>query len=351
MMDSMAPGGVGGGGPQRLRVFVIAAAVMAVLVALNAEPASGSLDGGFYAHMADRPFDWTGDDEPFFSRVGVPLLVWLLPFGLDGFLLVTIAGAGLGAVLAYELARDFGGRGPVAAAAFLVSGPVWPATRWPHLVDGMVWPLAGLVLLLAVRKRPVAALAVLTCGVVVHETVLLAALPLLFLLPRRWLPALGVPFGLYLLLRYTPLLYGTTIIGGGRVTRSPVEVFERMSDYYGTGWWAILAVWAVSFGPLWVIPRWPYTPTVGANVLVLPFVTGWSRSLTASAVLVCAHARSWTPVAIMGAGQGVHYWWRPEAGIAVTVIGTLMWWLHRARAEEPDHSLITAGEYGARVAP
>lgn len=333
----------------RVRVFAFAALVATLLVAVNGEGPGASMDGSVYAHMAEHPLEWNGEDEPFFSRIGVPLLVWLLPFGLDGFVLLTVLGIAAGAVVTYELASHFGGRGVVAAGAFLVSGPVWPVTRWPHLIDGPVLALAGLVVLLAVRQRPVAALAVATCGVVVHETLLLTVLPLLFLLPRRWLPATTIPFAVYGLLRYTPLPYGTTIPAGDRVMRSPFEVFERMSDYYGTGWWAVLAVWAVSFGPLWVVPRWPYTSTVGANVVLLPFVTGWSRSLTASAGLVCAHARSWTPVAIMGAGQGLHYLWRPEAGIGWTVIATLVWWWWKVR--EPQSLMVGAGTSGAKVAP
>ncbi len=175
--------------PPRCRECGVAAAVAAVCLALGlvrtsrltpehpgfTEPA----DHHKYIHMAEhgpRGFYVA----PFCHRIGVPMLArWLPVPARAGFLLIAGAGVAATAMVVYLLCRSFGFAPNLALLDLVLFFSMGWATRYPihdfWLPDAAALFLTTLAIWCCRARRPLLLTMALACGVLVKESVLVAA--------------------------------------------------------------------------------------------------------------------------------------------------------------------------------
>ncbi len=180
----------------REQLFAAALALFAVLALLArsdlVEPGHPDFgrpwDHHKYIHMADGGvFDFRV--APFCWRVGVPLVVNTLPWDhRDSFLILAALGLLVAALMLYHAARRFGFSPRLSAAGLLLFFSLGWATKYNlmhfWLSDAVALALVGAVVLLTLERRMIWAAALLTLGVLVKESVIVAA-PLLYTLRTR----------------------------------------------------------------------------------------------------------------------------------------------------------------------
>lgn len=212
-------------GDGRIAVAIFVAVAVAGFVALPHLDIQGNhpiSDGSLYGTMARHPGKYYAtlyfaEEHPF--RVLTPWMVWALSLRPQiGFALFTVLGIAGSAAILYLYARTFVDRaGALRAVAFFVLvGDVLFLLLDPWLVDGLTMLLSILGFLLVRRRHLGWATLVLCLGVANQGGVLLvvATLVIANLVDTGWdwrarlLPFVGLPVLVYVVLHYTPLLYG-----------------------------------------------------------------------------------------------------------------------------------------------
>jgi hypothetical protein len=251
--------------PRDLRDGVLVAlaglACLLVLDALVLDARAPRGDELIYELMARDPFGT--HTFPFAYRVGVPGLVYLLPFGNTfAFSAIAWLSSGASAGLAYVLMRRFGVGRPLAAALALClatcPGLLVGSLRQGRSVD----PATVLVMfagaLAIVDRRPLALGAIVAAGALVRESAM-------FLVPfayavwaaRPWDPQAArtvalasVPgVALYAALRLAlPTVGREQVLGYGSLLAGRVEVVKEALE----GPFVQLRRLASAFGPLWL---------------------------------------------------------------------------------------------------
>ena len=215
-------------------------------------------DTRHYALMAEDPAYLAR--LPYAFRVLVPLLVHLLPFGVEaGFTLVTLASLWLSALVLYAFLRRLGLSGQASVGGlllFLFSGATIRLLTTPLYIDAPLYLTELLAFYALLTRREALFGATLLVGVLNRETALLLA-PVYLLeqraagrLGRQDLPrvalVLGLPFlALALLVVGKLALAGAFQQGFGALRPLPrtfyqnVPSFQDLSDIYtlfGAGW-------------------------------------------------------------------------------------------------------------------
>jgi hypothetical protein len=296
------PEGIGDG---RVAVLIFIAVAFAYSIALPHVDIQGNhpvSDGSIYGMMAEHPGKIYMPGSPFVFRVLTPWTVWALPFRPQtGFALVSVLSVAGSAAILYVYARTYFDRAAALRAVtfFVLAGNVLGLLMDPWLVDGPALFLSILSFLLVRRGRLGWATVTLCLGIADHEGLLIvvAALLIAHLAENEWrfdarlVPFVALPVLVYLLIHYTPLLYGSippAYQAWGAENRRAVLDFRRHLD--GNLVRSVIFAFATSFGGLWALavlgfrgaPRFVRATSVMLPLLALNFLTStdWDRVLT-----------------------------------------------------------------------
>lgn len=273
--------------------LAVAGGTIALVWALS--PHEGAIvDGARYAAMAQHPFH--GDVvSPWALRIGVPLLVWALPFSTGaGFTLLAVWSLLAAGLLVAATVRGLGlpERHALAAAALTCATSLTASTFWAYYIDVHMLAFYALLTWLAVRTTSAWLVPLIPLGVLVKEIAIFGVglVALIWGFRRRTWPTLvGMAAAglltlvlLGLLVPRAPGRHGDVLHQQLFYSRVWFGVVHRMGVVRYTGN-ALLSV----FGVMWLLwplglrsaPPWLRRAQLWIPLTLVFFITAqWERS-------------------------------------------------------------------------
>lgn len=219
-------------------------------------------DAVYYLQATERPLTFIA--PPFSYRIFVPLIGYLLPIpSPTALILLTFTGLTLASGWIFHFCRTKLSieNSTLCAGFFLLSPIVTFSLMDPYLVDPIFVAFLSLAILGLARRSWALVLTGLLVGVLAKETILFL-LPSLAFLYMKWrsahsrvlLVAIVAPILLYLIIHYTPLLFGESTPNYSYLsidTRRFVLDYQRIN--FGNWFMALIRAIFESFSFLWVL--------------------------------------------------------------------------------------------------
>lgn len=307
----------------------------AVLVGLAATAALGALqlvmphqkephaDEFVYERMASDPFG--AHTFPFGYRIGIPLLVHVLPFSHDvSFFALALVCAGVAAAVLYALMTELGASPPIAAGGALVfatsPGIVVALLRNGRTTDVATLLMMSAAALFIVRRRPVALATTLLLGAFVRES-------MLFMIPFAYAMWAERPLDRSAIRRVTAVSLPAVAAYAALRLSLPTVGREQVAGYSGPfldaradvvagaveDWPTLLRRSFLVFGPLWLVAPFAFRGMryarrgmvlVALCIVALTYAIDWPRVLLLLVPLVYP-AAAWVLRARLRLAAGV----------------------------------------------
>jgi hypothetical protein len=257
-------------------------------------------DAPYYARIANHPAG--PHNFPYAFRIGVPYLVYVLPFShaFSWEALALLAAAAAGGAM-YALLREFGIE-PRLAVCLAVGFSISPSLLVVFLRNGREVDAAAILVitlgcLFIVRRQKLALAITLLAGTTIHESCMFL-IPLIYAvwaerpLDPRALRDLALvaalPVAVYLYLRGTILAVGESYQPGytGPFLQARVDVIRDALQ--NGGWHVELRRLALVYGPLWIagpfaLKRLPFArrgiALIAPCVVSMTFALDWGRAI------------------------------------------------------------------------